>query len=403
MMYARFSHIRCWLVVPLLAAVVLWASEVLAKDVLHVYGAEGPYPAMREAAEVFADHHGVQLEIVANAPDKWIDKAKTDAHLVYSGAEYMMVDFIRELDGLVDEASVTPLYWRPSAILVRPGNPKQIHDFPDLLRPGVKVMVVNGSGQTGLWEDMAGKQGNFRTVRALRNNIALFAPSSTDARRLWLAQKDIDAWLTWNIWYKADSRNSDLVSVSQDYVIYRQCSIALTRLGQAEPMAGQFIQFLTSPEAASIFAKWGWITTSTDLIPRAARSVIRIVYDAQDNDWDRHVGKALARVQDIVNDYNSMGIPRSEVNISIIFHGGAAYWMLKDAPYAAFIGRESENPNESVIHELAEWGVSIELCAQAMKQHGWKHSDILPEVKIVLGVCPRLVELERQGYVYVGP
>ena len=402
-MYGRLIKSRMWSLMVVSSVLLVGAATVRAQEMLRVYGAEGPYPALREAAQLFSSRTGVDLEVVAKPVEKWLESAKADADLVYSSAEFMMIDLIRAMEGQIDEASVRPLYWRPSAILVRPGNPKHICGFPDLLRPGVRVMVVNGSGQTGLWEDMAGRQGNFRTVRALRNNIVLFAADSTEARRMWLAKKDIDAWLTWNIWYKADSRNSALVPVGEDYVIYRQCSIAMTQRGKDKPAAGQFVEFLTSPEAASIFAKWGWITTALDSTPRAARGVIRVVYDIQEDDEALRAGNGLAQVRDLVADYESMGIPQSEVNISVVFHGAAAYWLLQDEPYGTFTQRVSENPHQSVIADLVKWGVSIELCAQTMKQHGWKHADVLPGVKIVAGVCPRIVELERQGYVYMRP
>jgi accessory colonization factor AcfC len=376
-------------------------SAANPQNILHVYGAEGPYPAIREAAQTFGNRHHVEFDVVGKPTSKWLDKAKQDADLIYSSAEFMMTDFIRDMDGCIDETSVTSLYWRPSAILVRPGNPKHIHDFPDLLRPGVTVMVVNGSGQVGLWEDMAGKQGNFRTVRALRNNIVFFASNSTEARRTWLARKEIDAWLTWNIWYKADSRHSDLVPLSEDYVIYRQCSIALTQRGANDPLAAKFIEFLAGPEAAGIFAKWGWITTADTSTPLTARSVIRIVHDVQDDEWESRVGKGLARIRKLVEDYKSLGIPPSQVNVAVILHGGAAYWALKDEPYSAFVAKEVGNPNSTLIHDLVTSGISVEVCAQAMKHHGWARTDILPGVKIVAGVCPRVVELERQGYSYM--
>jgi intracellular sulfur oxidation DsrE/DsrF family protein len=262
-------------------------------------------------------------------------------------------------------------------------------------------MVVNGSGQTGLWEDMAGKQGNFRTVRALRKNIVFFASNSTEARRTWLARKDIDAWLTWNIWYKADSRHSDLIPVSEDYVIYRQCSIALTQRGKDNPWAAKFVEFLKSPEAAAVFAEWGWITTATTSTPLTARSVVRIVYDVQDDEWESYVGKGLARVRELVEDYQALGIPQSQVNVVVILHGGASYWALKDETYGAFTKKEAGNPNSGLINDLVASGVSVELCAQAMKHHGWARMDILPGVRIVSGVCARVVELEQQGYVYM--
>jgi hypothetical protein len=141
--------------------VVLWldAGSVTAQEVLHVYGPGGPAPAMREAAAEFGRTTGIQVEVTAGPTAKWLAKAKSDADIVYSGAEFMMTDLIAAMEGAVDEATVMPLYLRPAAILVRPGNPKRIQDFPDLLKPGMKVLVVQGAGQTGLWEDMAGKQG----------------------------------------------------------------------------------------------------------------------------------------------------------------------------------------------------------------------------------------------------
>lgn len=386
-----------------LAAAVIGATSVSAQEVLRVYGSEGPYPAMREAATVFAQRNKVDLQIVADPVEKWLDEAKTSADLVYSSAEFMMVDMVRDMEGGIEDSAVTPLYWRPAAILVRPGNPKHIHDLPDLLRPGVKVMVVNGSGQTGLWEDMAGRRGNFHTVRALRNNIVLFAADSTEARRSWFAKKDIDAWLTWNIWYKADPRHSTLVPVSEDYVIYRQCSIAVTERGSQKPLTSEFVGFLKSPEAAAIFAKWGWITTSTDATPGAARSVIRLVCDIQDGDSTSGIAGGLRHLQKILSDYESMGIPQSELNISAVFHGSAAYLMLQDEPYNTLMKRVDGNPDRLVILDLIERGISIELCARTMKQNGWKRADILPEVKIVSGVCARIVELGHRGYVYMWP
>ena len=399
-MYVRSTSKRLVVFVLALGLGTITAARTVAQEAVHVYGSEGPYPALREAAQVFGNRHNVEFEVVGKPASTWRDKAKEDADLIYSSAEFMMTDFIRDMEGRIDESSVTPLYWRPSAILVRPGNPKHIQDLADLLRPGVKVMVVNGSGQTGLWEDMAGKQGNFRTVRALRNNIVFFASNSTEARRTWLARKDIDAWLTWNIWYKADSRHSVLVPVSEEYVIYRQCSIALTQRGRINLLAAQFIEFLKGTEAAAIFAKWGWITTPDTSVPHTARTVIRFVYDVQDDECASRVGRGLTRIAALVADYEALGIPPSEINISVILHGGATYWALKDEPYAQFTNKTGHNPNRSVVYALVQEGVSIEVCAQAMKRHGWTRNDILPAVKIVSGVCPRLVELERRGYVY---
>lgn len=219
----------------------------------------GAAPAVREAAAEFGRATGIEVEVTAGPIGKWLAKAQADADLVYSGAEFMMTDLIAAMEGAVDEATVIPLYLRPSAILVRPGNPKHIQDFPDLLKPGMKVLVVQGAGQAGLWEDMAGKQGDIRTVRALRSNIRAVMPNSADAKARWDADQSLDAWLTWNTWQLANPTAADLVAVSDRYVLYRDCGIARTRSGVDRPIAAQFIEFLLSPPGARIFAKWGWI------------------------------------------------------------------------------------------------------------------------------------------------
>lgn len=249
---------RCWWV-WMVVVLCLDAGSVTAQEVLHMYGPGGPAPAMREAAAEFARTTGIQVEVTAGPTAKWLAKAKSDGDIVYSGAEFMMTDLIAAMEGAVDEATVMPLYLRPAAILVRPGNPKRIQDFPDLLKPGMKVLVVQGAGQTGLWEDMAGKQGDIRTVRALRRNIRAVMPNSADAKARWEGDPSLDAWLTWNTWQLANPTVADLVAVSDRYVVYRDCGIAGTRSGVAKPITARFIEFLLSPPGAKIFTKWGWI------------------------------------------------------------------------------------------------------------------------------------------------
>ena len=232
---------------------------------LHVYGPGGPAPAMKEAAEVFGKSRGAEIQVTAGPTDAWLDKAKADADVIYSGAEYMMSDFVRALGagdagGAIDERSVRVLYLRPAAILVRPGNPRHIRGFNDLLRPTTKILVVNGAGQAGLWEDVAGRQGNIATVRAFRANIVAFAPSSAEAKKIWSERPDIDAWLIWNIWQVANPSVAEVVPLEKSHAIYRDAGVALTQRGNTSALAQQFVAFLQSPEGAKIFAKWGWIT-----------------------------------------------------------------------------------------------------------------------------------------------
>lgn len=248
---------RCAVAALLVVGVAL-SQPALAAPVLYVYGPGGPLPAMKEAASVFGKQHGVDVIVTGGPTPQWINHAKANADLIFSGSETMMSDFIAAMPQ-IDPATVQPLYLRAAAILVRPGNPEHITGFADLLKPGHRILVVNGAGQQGLWEDVAGRQGNIADVRAFRSNIAVVVTNSAQARTAWIKNKSLDAWLIWTIWQKANPTLADLVPIDPDHAIFRDTGIALTRIGEKNPQATSFVAFLNSPQGAAIFAKWGWI------------------------------------------------------------------------------------------------------------------------------------------------
>jgi accessory colonization factor AcfC len=243
------------------AMLVATTAPTLAADI-HVYGPGGPLPAMKEAAAAFEKSSGNTVIVTAGPTPQWIGKAKDNADLIFSGSETMMSDFVKAMDGQIKDADVVPLYLRPSAILVRPGNPDKITGLADLFKSGHKVLVVNGAGQNGLWEDMAGRTGDIEKVKALRANIKTFAANSAEAKKAWTEDKSFDAWIIWNIWQVANPTLADVVEVEPDYRIYRDTGIVLTERGGKNADAKAFSEFLQGPEAKAIFAKAGWTTPS---------------------------------------------------------------------------------------------------------------------------------------------
>ena len=244
-----------------LFACALWliASPVRAQGVINVYGPGGPGPAMQEAAKSFGAANKVTVNVAAGPTPQWIDKARQDADVIFSGAENMFTDFAKALPGAFESRDAYPLYLRPAAILVRPGNPKNIRGFRDLLAPNVKVLTVAGAGQTGMWEDVAGRTGDISMVRAFRKNMVFpEAVNSGAAKEQWTQQKDIDAWLIWNIWQVANPDLAQVVELDEPFRIYRDAGVVLTRKGKTEPQATAFVEFLKSPAGQKIFSKWGW-------------------------------------------------------------------------------------------------------------------------------------------------
>jgi len=228
--------------------------------VLRVYGPGGPAPAMREAATAFGAKKGILVEITAGPTPVWKDQAMKDADLIFSGSEYMMTDFVRkDLPGLIDPLTIRTLYLRPSAILVRPANPKGIKGIKDLVKPGIKILVVEGAGQVGMWEDVAGRTGDVKLVDGVRRNIGFFASNSGEAKKLWNSDMSYDAWLIWTIWQKESPASADLVNTETENTIYRSCGIAITTRSERKVLAKEFADFVQSVEGREIFKKWGWI------------------------------------------------------------------------------------------------------------------------------------------------
>ncbi|MCW3797199.1 substrate-binding domain-containing protein [Sphingomonas sp. BN140010] len=242
----------------LLAAAIAASAPASAQPPLKVYGPGGPLPAMQEAAATFQEQHGIKVEVVAGPTANWIAAAKGDADLLYSGSEDMMTSFMVGMDGELQVQDVIPLYLRPAAILVRPGNPHRISGFRDLLTAGRKILVVTGSGQNGLWEDVAGRLGSISSVKAFRANVKTFAPNSAVAKQAWTADPTLDAWLIWNIWQVANPQLADEVPLEAEYRIYRDIGVVLTPTGKQRPEAVAFVKFLSSPTGDQIFRKWGW-------------------------------------------------------------------------------------------------------------------------------------------------
>jgi accessory colonization factor AcfC len=226
--------------------------------VLHVYGPGGPLPAMREAAEVFGREKHVKVLVVAGPTPKWLPDAKKNADLIYSGSEDVMSDFETALAGTLDPATVVLLYLRKAAILVRPGNPAHISGLQDLMKPGHHILVVNGAGQRGLWEDVVARRGEVASLVKFRANVAVVAANSAEAKNDWVNDSSLDAWLIWSIWQVSNPSLAETVPIDEAHQIYRDCGIGLTNQGKARPEAADFIRFLHSLEGANIFQKWGW-------------------------------------------------------------------------------------------------------------------------------------------------
>ena len=172
-------------------------------------------------------------------------------------------------------------------------------------------------------------------------------------------------------------------------------------------LSHKFIRLIFALGIGTAFAPVTYSAATIDaqqqrqVVPIEIRKDIRVVYQVNRDEWKNGVGKPLAYLKKLSGVYDESAIPQKERHINAVFHGKAGYWMLTDEAYNTQTKTHGGNPNKAIIRELVELGMSIELCGQTMKSQGWSPDDVLPEVKIVIGAYPRIIDLQMQGYAYI--
>jgi accessory colonization factor AcfC len=228
---------------------------VAQEPTLHVYGPGGPLGPMQECADMFGKTNHAQVVVTAGPEPKWFAQAQKDGDVIFGGADYMLTDFGLKHPGMLDDKSRVELYVRPAGILVRKGNPKNIRTLADLARTGVRIVDVNGAGQLGLWEDLAGRAG---LIPGIQKNIAVSLGNSAEAISHWKSDPELDAWITYESWHYRLTDITDLVKLPKAQKLYRGTPIAITKAALNRALAEKFIAFLQTPQAHAVFQKWGW-------------------------------------------------------------------------------------------------------------------------------------------------
>lgn len=235
--------------------------KYMPKDgVVKLYGAGGPHTALRKVADAWTKKTGKRVVIVAGPEHTWSAQAQRDADILWGTSEQSMTAFLETYKAFSSE-QVKPIYIRPTIIAVKKGNPKNIKGFDDLLKPGVKIVVTEGSGVyntsgTGVWEDVAGRLGRLEDIRLFRRNIVAFAKGSGASLKAF-KELDADAWITWPNWPITHPDLLEEVRIAPERRIWRDLNVVLSPA--ADPEAKEFLDFLLSKEGQALMKTEGWI------------------------------------------------------------------------------------------------------------------------------------------------
>ena len=189
----------------------------------------------------------------------------------------------------------------PFVILVRKGNPKGIHDFPDLAKPGVKVIHPDPNSSGGAqWSILAiygsdlvkseKQSGEPDRVRALQTLQAIWAnvistgvtPGSAREARSTFESGYGDALITYELeglLLKEAGAPIEIV-IPESTIFSEHPAVVIDRNVSAmdRPVIDGFMQFLWSDEAQRAFVKFHFRSSTNDTLNQENKELATIKY-----------------------------------------------------------------------------------------------------------------------------
>jgi len=219
-------------------------TNVMAAS-LTVYGPGGPYEAVRACADIFAAGSGLTVDVRAGEPAEQAEQAAKDGDVYYTGAEYMMDDFLRDYPGVLDDSAIIYPAARRMGIIVRQGNPKGVAGLDDLAAPGLRILDVR-------LENMGELRG------AANANVAVFVTTGRQGLAAWKASKDLDAWVTYRTWAGQLAPGEGEFIPIDDARGVRRIPVTVMRNAPHPGPARAFLEFLKTDEARAVFLTNGY-------------------------------------------------------------------------------------------------------------------------------------------------
>src|ERR1044072_2803417 len=187
----------------------------------------------------------------------------------------------------------------PFVILVRKGNPKGIHDFPDLAKPGIKIIhpdpISSGGAQ---WSIMAmygselmksekqsgGEQDRvhaLQTLQAIWRNV-FSTPASAREARTTFELGNGDALITYELdalLMKQSNATIDAEIVIPKTTIFSEHPVVVIDrnvTAEVRPVIDAFVQYLFTEEAQRAFVKFNFRSSTKDALNQEKKELATI-------------------------------------------------------------------------------------------------------------------------------
>ncbi|MGI8635147.1 MAG: DsrE family protein [Segetibacter sp.] len=112
----------------------------------------------------------------------------------------------------------------------------------------------------------------------------------------------------------------------------------------------------------------------------------------------KDINAAIGEVGRLMNIHIAAGIPKKNVEVVVVAHGGILKSFYNNATYKEKY--KVDNPNIAVFDQLLAAGVKFIACGQAMSFLDISKQQLLPWMKVALSAQTVLTDYQLKGYVY---
>ncbi|MEZ5958269.1 MAG: DsrE family protein [Hyphomonadaceae bacterium] len=126
--------------------------------------------------------------------------------------------------------------------------------------------------------------------------------------------------------------------------------------------------------------------------PLPPTATFKVAFDVSEAAETGAVNRRLESAARFLNMHVRAGVPRENIRLAIVVHGGAAR-DLTTSP-----SEDATNANAALIEALVTSGVDIYLCGQTAAHYDIEQEDLLPGVRMALSAMTAHALLQQDGY-----
>lgn len=247
-------------------------SHITNKEIM-VFAGSASKPVLDEAAQTFEKQTGIKVYINYGGSGTMLSQmelSKTGDIYIPGSPDYLVKS---ERNNITDPNSTKIVAYLIPVISVQKGNPKNIQQLADLVKPGIKVGIGNPSTVClGLYSIEILDKNNL--LADVYKNIITNAESCDKTATL-LSLKSVDAIIGWDVFHCWDPENIDTVYFKPEQISrIAYIPAAISTFSKDKVSATEFIDFLISSTGQDIFKKWGYLTNKSEALNFAPNAMI---------------------------------------------------------------------------------------------------------------------------------